>query len=81
MKRQIIEEAYIKIVASGEFYDSHSSSRSDDIIYLDERFDENKDYSLELEKANKQFAKERHWNNAPEIIRYWKTVSINTLEE
>lgn len=79
MKRRIIEEMYVQIVAGGVNYDSHSSSCSKPIIYLDEPFDENKDYTAALEQAKAQYQRDKPWNSTPKLVKYWKTVSVNLL--
>ena len=81
MKRHIIEEEYIRIVAGSVNYDPRSASCSEPIYYLDEPFDATKDYSVELEKAKAKFNRDKPWNSTPKIVRYWKTISVTLLEE
>lgn len=79
MKRMIIEELYIQIVARGVLYDNISSEQANDTVYLDEAYQEGKDYNTELYKAEMQWRKGKEWTSCPEIRKYWKTLEIKEI--
>jgi len=79
VKKETIEQKYITIVAFGCFYCNNSSDRAEDIVYLDEPYDTDKDYQTELQKAIEQHNSTRNWNKTPEIITYWKTIAEKNI--
>ena len=74
IKKMIIQQEYVTIIANGAFYDNKSADKTEDIIYLNEPYNPEKNYQVELQKAKEKYNSTRPWNEPPEIVYYWKTI-------
>lgn len=79
MKRITIEEKWIKIISVGAFYDNCTSDRAPSVVFLNEVYDENKDYNAELKKAVAEWNDNPRWTDYPEMYDYWKTIKIEEI--